>query len=645
MAASWQLAAIAVSAAGKLPHESLLYRVVQHVSVMRRLLHAAGYPILASGLLIGVLAWQRYQAEPSPPVTDPSIQRPTSDYSLEGVAIRFEDLAQSAGIGFQHDDGRTPMHYFPEAMGGGVAWLDYDQDGYMDLFLVQGGPFPPSSALPAAPTSKLYRNLGDGTFLDVTSQVGILHPGYGQGVAVGDYDNDGYPDLFLTCYGHCHLYHNEPDGRGGRRFREVTREAGVELDGWCTSCAFADLHQNGYLDLFVCRYLVLDLKNYPFCGNKDRNPPERAICGPKTFPGSASVLFRNNGDGTFTNVSRAAGIEASGKGLGVVILDLDDDGKPDIFVGNDEVPNFHYRNLGHGKFESCGVISGTAAFYNGNPMGSMGVEADDLTGHGRPDLFVSTFYHQGWALFRNNGNNFFTDMSQSCGMYAPSWDKVGWGACLLDIDQDGVLDLFVANGHVYRNAELMAKSENGQPQSFAQFAHLFHGNGKGMFRNVAAIAGPYFQARHTGRGAAMADYDNDGAMDIAVNHCGAPASLLHNETHTPNHWIRLQLTGARHRNPAGSNRDAIGARVVVKAGGRTLVRHIKGGGSYLSAHDRRLLIGIGSADQVDEIEVRWPNAAATVQRIKGPLAADRNYQIMEGIDTVAPALCPVRRSR
>jgi hypothetical protein len=405
------------------------------------------------------------------------------------------------------------------------------------------------------------------------------------------------------------------------------------------------VHQNGYLDLFVCRYLTLDLKNYPFCGDSKRQPPERAICGPGKFPGSASVLFRNNGNGTFTNVSRSAGIETSGKGLGVVILDLDDDGKPDIFVGNDEVPNFQYRNLGNGRFESCGVQSGTAALYNGNPMGSMGVEADDLTGHGRPDLFVSTFYHQGWALFRNDGNNFFVDISQSSGLYAPSWDKVGWGACLLDVDQDGALDLFVANGHVYRNAEAMAKSENGEPQTFAQLAHLFLGDGKGRFQDIATLAGPYFRERHTGRGAAMGDYDNDGAMDIAVNHVGAAASLLHNETQTPNHWIRLQLEGSRQRGPAGSNRDAIGARVTVRAGDKTLVRHVKGGGSYLSTHDRRLLIGVGQAQMVDSIEVRWPNRAAVVQRWQGPFPADSNYLLMEGEAKVQPARCPPLQGR
>jgi hypothetical protein len=562
------------------------------------------------------------------------------------LPIRFVDLANSAGIAFTHIDGHTPMHYFPEVMGGGSAWLDYDQDGFMDLLLVQGGPFPPDNAKPQQnPTSRLYRNQGDGTFMDVTEKVGLIHNGYGQGVAVGDYDNDGYPDLFISSFGKCHLWHNEVNPTGGRRFRDVTREAGVFLDGWCSSCAFGDIHGNGYLDLFVCRYVDVDLKNYPFCGNKDRDPPLRFTCGPREFNGTQSVLFRNNGNGTFTNVSVAAGLEPLGKGLGVVILDLDGDGRSDIFVGNDQMPNFHYRNMGGGKLKSIGVTSGTAMNWQGNPMGSMGVEADDLTGHGRPDLFITTFFHQGWTLFRNNGDNQFTDFSPKAGMNKSSWDKVGWGTCLIDVDLDGALDVFVANGHIYRNAgEMAERNEDGSPQNFEQYAQLFLGNGKGFFRDVSKQAGAYFLEPHVGRGVAMGDYDNDGAMDIAVNHCGGTASLLHNECQSSNHWIRLHLEGARHRDPEGSNRDAIGARVAVKVGNRTLVRHVKGGGSYLSTHDRRLLIGLGKDDRVDDVEVRWPNAKASTQHF-GPLEAERNYRLIEGAEKAVDDLCPPCRTK
>jgi enediyne biosynthesis protein E4 len=564
----------------------------------------------------------------------------------DAETIRFVDLAKAAGVSFGHIDGHTAMHYFPEVMGAGVAWIDYDQDGYMDLLLIQGGPFPPDEANPHQnSTSRLYRNQGDGTFVDVTEKVGLLHSGYGQGVAVGDYDNDGYPDLCITSFGKCQLWHNEADPEGGRRFREVTKEAGVALDGWCSSCAFGDIHGKGFLDLFVCRYVNIDLKNYPFCGNKDRDPPLRFTCGPREFAGTQSVLFRNNGNGTFTNVSTVAGLEPQGKGLGVVILDLDGDGRSDIFVGNDQMPNFHYRNLGGGKLKSIGVISGVAVNWQGNPMGSMGVEADDLTGHGRPDLFITTFFHQGWTLFRNNGENYFTDLSPKAGMNKASWDKVGWGTCLLDANLDGNLDIFVANGHIYRNAEEMAeRNEDGSPQTFEQNAQLFLGYGKGVFLDVSKQAGDYFLRPHVGRGVAMGDYDNDGAMDIAINHCGGEASLLHNETRTPNHWIRLRLEGSRPNDPGGSNRDAIGARVEVKIGNRKLVRHVKGGGSYLSSHDPRLLIGLGKDDQVDDVEVRWPNAKASSTHF-GPLQAGHNYRLVEGRAEAIEDRCPPLRKK
>ncbi|MBN9519032.1 CRTAC1 family protein [bacterium] len=520
-------------------------------------------------------------------------------------------------------------------MGSGVGWLDYDRDGRPDLFLVQGGRFPPDPAAPAGPTSRLYRNRGDGTFTDVTADVGIRTPGYGQGVAVGDVDNDGYPDLFVT---HCHggrLYHNEP-GPTGRRFRDVTEAAGLALDGWCTSCAFGDLHGNGHLDLFVCRYLPLDLANYPVCTEEGPGGPVRTACGPEKFPGTRSYLFRNNGDGTFTDVTGPAGVEAGGKGLGVVILDLNGDGRADVFVGNDEVPNHHYRNLGGGRFQSVGIRSGTALNQNGRSMGSMGIEAGDLFGEGRPDLFVTTYVHEGTVLFQNRGGGAFLDVSRGAGMFAASWGKVGWGTALLDADGDGRLDLFVANGHTRRNAAEMRVAEDGRPQEYAQPPQLFLGDGRGGFRDVSAGAGEYFRGRHVGRGAALADWDNDGEPDLAVTHVGGPPALLRTTRRLPHHWVRLQLEGARNRDPVGANRDAVGAVVTVRAGGRSLVRHVKGGGSYYSAHDLRLLVGLGDAATVDEVEVRWPNAAGTVQRF-GPLAVDRGYRLLEGVAAPQPA--------
>jgi hypothetical protein len=271
-------------------------------------------------------------------------------------------------------------------------------------------------------------------------------------------------------------------------------------------------------------------------------------------------------------------------------------------------------------------------------MGSMGLEADDVTGSGLPDVFISTYYHEGTVLFRNNGRNTFTDVSQGAGMYSASWNRVGWGTCFLDVDRDGKLDLFVVNGHVYRNAhEMQERSESGETHTYKMPAQLFLGDGKGHFQ-LAKDAGPYFNEMHVGRGVAMGDYDNDGAMDIAINNCGEEAVLLHNETQTPYHWIRLQPEGGRHRFAEGSNRDAIGAKVTITVDGRKIVRHVKGGTSYYSSPDRRLLIGIGAATRVEDVEVRWPNAKATVQHF-GSLEADKSYKLIEG-GSVEPANCP-----
>jgi hypothetical protein len=572
------------------------------------------------------------------------LSSPETEATPPQTRIHFRDLAKSAGITFQHFDSKTDMHYVPEIMGGGAAWIDYDQDGYLDLFLVQGSKFPPEAdETPKKPTSRLYRNMGDGTFTDVTEQVGILVPGFGQGVAVGDYDNDGFPDLFVACYGHGHLYHNEPNSRGGRRFREVTKETGIKVDGWCSCCAFGDLHGSGYLDLFVGRYVKMDLKNYPFCGDKSQDHTMRISCAPKEFYGNRSYLFRNNGNGTFTDISEQAGLDPDGKALGVLILDLDDDGKPDLFVGNDEVWNSHYKNLGSGKFERCAATSGLAATWQGKPMGSMGLDAEDVHGRGLPDVFISTYYHEGTILYRNNGHNTFTDVSQGAGMYAASWNRVGWGTGFLDVDHDGKLDLFVVNGHVYRNAnEMQATSENGETHTYKMPAQLFRGDGKGRFQLVQD-AGPYFQEMHVGRGVALGDYDNDGAMDIAINNCGEDAVLLHNETETPYHWIRLQPEGSRHRAPEGSNRDAIGAKVTLTVNGKKIVRHVKGGTSYYSSPDRRLLIGLGPAMQVDGVEVRWPNAKATLQQF-GSLKADKSYKLVEGGSAILANCPPLRTS-
>jgi hypothetical protein len=546
-----------------------------------------------------------------------------------GIDIHFANVAAAAGIAFQHFDGRTEMEYIMDETGAGVGWLDYDQDGLMDLFLVQGG----TIVGPASDrrTCKLYKNLGGGKFRDVTTEAGVAHVGCGQGVAVGDIDNDGYPDLFLTCYGKPNvLYHNEADGKGGRRFRDVTKAAGLadhpdwhSRPNWSTSAAFLDYDNDGRLDLFVCSYLKIDLDHYPLCENSRHT--RRGPCPPRRFEGTHCVLYRNNGDGTFTDVSKEAGIDAPGaKALGVVALDLDDDGKIDLFVANDGVPNFLFRNVGKGRFESVGPASGCTVCLEGEATASMGVDADDLDGDGRPDLFVTTFTRETKPVYRNEGGGQFLDISFASGLGSSTWHRLGFGTAFLDVDRDGSLDLLIANGHVSRHID----DEGDLNLTFRQKAQLFLNNGRARFQDISERAGTYFHEPHVGRGLALCDFDNDGHMDIALNNSGEPAVLLHNESKTPYHWLRLELRGTK------SNRDAVGARVTFGLpGGRKLVRHRKGGGSYLSANDPRLVVGLGAAAQVDRVEIRWPSGL--VEQV-GPLAADHGYLVIEGDPTVKP---------
>ncbi|OWK36011.1 CRTAC1 family protein [Fimbriiglobus ruber] len=546
-----------------------------------------------------------------------------------GVQIRFVDATAAAGIRFDHFDGRTDMEYLMDSTGPGAAWIDYDQDGLLDLFLVQGGPFAPPYP-PQTLTSKLYRNLGGGRFEDVTAAAGVGHVGCGQGATVGDYDNDGFPDLFVTCYGKPNvLYHNVPDGRGGRRFEDVTARAGMAdhpdwkaRSNWSTSATFLDYDNDGKLDLFVCSYVKVDLPHYPECiSNRTKR---RGPCPPSRFEGTKCVLYRNNGDGTFTDATHAAGVDSpNAKGLGVVALDLDDDGLVDLFVANDGVPNFLFRNLGGGKFEAFGPACGCLVNLVGTPQAYMGIAAGDLDGDGRPDLFVTAFAGETSSFFRNLGRCLFLDVTQGTGLGPPCWNRLKFGTCALDIDRDGSLDLVVANGHIARYIDA-----DGDPtNTFRQLPQLFLNDGRGHFREFSKQAGPAFQKTYVGRALAQADYDNDGRTDLYLADSGGSAVLMHNETTTPNNWVRLELRGTK------SNRDAIGAKVTFHVGGRKLVRHREGGGSYLSAHDPRLLVGLGSATAADKVEIRWPSGL--VQQV-GPLAGGRGYLVTEGQDKVEP---------
>jgi hypothetical protein len=605
--------------------------------------------ILGTGIIIAIsLNWIAL-GQSQPPIDGVETSEKKADTSLAsgsplsiprslprlppGVQVKFVDVTDQSGIHFVHFDGHTEIEYIMETTGSGIGWLDFDQDGLMDLFIVQGSEFPGTKKTQKADaprsekqilTCKLFKNLGGGHFRDVTAEVGLDHVGCGQGVAVGDIDNDGFPDLFITCYGKPNvLFQNVSNGKGGRRFLDITAKAGLasHLDwknrpNFSTSAAFLDFDNDGFLDLFVCSYVKVDLDHYPQCVSTRSG--RRFTCPPTLFEPTRCLLYRNNGNGTFTDVSHEAGIDdPNAKALGVVALDLDDDGKIDLFVANDGMPNFFFRNRGQGKFESIGPRSGCAVNLVGTRQAYMGVDADDLHGHGRPDLFVTAFSQETNTLFRNEGGGSFLDVTPGSGLGPPSWFMLGFGACFLDVDRDGSLDIAVVNGHVSRYVD----EEGNSNITFRQPAQLFLNDGNGRFHDISKQAGDYFGRSNVGRGLAYCDYDNDGHMDLAISNNGEKAVLLHNESTTPYHWVRLELQGTK------SNRDAVGAKVTFQIGDRKLVRHRKGGGSYLSASDPRLLIGLGDATQVDQVEIRWPSGL--VQRL-GPLPSDHGYRIVEG---------------
>ncbi|MBX6314712.1 MAG: CRTAC1 family protein, partial [Isosphaeraceae bacterium] len=459
------------------------------------------------------------------------------------------------------------------------------------------------------PPNRLYKNLGGGQFRDVTESAGVGFVGFNHGIVVGDIDNDGDQDIYLCNYGPNVLYLNNGDGT----FRDISRESGTDNPSWSSGGAFLDYDNDGDLDLYVSNYGDWTLeRDDHFCGDREKNV--RQYCSPKEVRTVKHILYRNDGlkDGIphFTDVTDQAGVgRADGHGFGVIAADLNGDGKIDLYVANDQNPNFLFLNNGDGTFQDASEVSGAALDINGNAQAGMGVDAEDIDGDGKPELFVTNFRDEYNTLYQNFGNGNFFDQTSSVGLAADSMPWVGWGCGLVDLDNDGWPDIFVANGHVDDNWHLL-----GQPNNPYRQPPLLHRNvplgrvpGAGR-RFVLATrgAGPYFDEGHVGRGVAFGDLDDDGDLDIVVNHKDAPPALLRNDTPTENCWIRLKLVGTR------SNRDAIGARVEVTAGGRTLSRQRKGGGSIMSAHDPRLLIGVGPVAVVEKIVIRWPSGAESI---------------------------------
>ena len=526
--------------------------------------------------------------------------------------VTFVDVASSAGIAFHHDNAASPEKYLIETMGSGCGWIDYDQNGLLDLYLVNGAPtrvYTPSHPLRSA----LYRNNGDGTFTDVTEKAGVGAGGlFGMGVAVGDYDNNGFPDLFVLGYGRCILYRNNGDGT----FTDVTIHAGVQnLGRWASSAAWFDYDNDGKLDLIIANYVDWSPERNFYCG--DRGPGMRSYCHPDDFHPQAPTLFHNNGDGTFTDVSKSSGVALKpGNGLGIVTFDFDDDGWQDIFIANDHMPNSLFRNNRDGTFREIGYMAGVAVSEDGLFEAGMGTDAADTTGDGRLDLIVAHLDMQLARIYRNLGDQTFEDATFHSKLSYATYHVSTFGARFMDYDNDGTRDLFLANGHVLDNIQRYhSETQYAEPKL------MFRNNGRGIFENVSDRLGPDFQLPRVSRGAAVADFDNDGDLDILVNNNGQPAQLLRNDGGNANHWLQIFLVGTK------SNRDGVGARVKVSAGDLVLYDQKKGGMSYQSAQDPRLHFGLGTRQKVDAIEVRWPSGA--VSKLAN-IASNQIITIQEG---------------
>jgi enediyne biosynthesis protein E4 len=541
--------------------------------------------------------------------------------------IRFVDTIRQSGIDFRHVNGASGSKYLVEITGSGCGFVDFDNDGYLDIFLVNGGATPGFRSEQSL-NHALYRNNHDGTFTDVTKKAGILdNRAFGMGVAAADYDNDGFTDLYITNFGGPNLlYHNNGNGT----FSEVAAQAGVRGNGdWSSSAAFLDYDRDGYLDLYVAHYTDHSFNRNYIC--PVGNPPEKSYCSPKVYNGVASSLFHNNRDGTFTDVGAKAGVAlAEGKGLGVVAADLDGDGWVDIYVANDQVRNFLFHNNHDGTFSEVGMNAGVALDANGRAQAGMGTDVGDYDNDGRFDIVVSNLDNEYLALYRKLDGEGFEDVSSATGLAVATRNLVGFGAGFLDFDNDGLLDLFVANGNVIDNPELIAPGRR-----FAQPKLLLHNTGKG-FQDVTAQSGADLLTPKVSRGAAFGDFDNDGDIDVLVNNSGGYPQLLRNDGGNRNNWLVLKLRGTR------SNRSGLGARIEVLAAGKRRVFQTVGGASIMAANDPRVHIGLGARASVDELIVHWPSGL--VDRIKN-VAARQILTIVEGSSITSIASRPFGSSQ
>ena len=527
----------------------------------------------------------------------------------------FEEIPSSvSGITWVHENAMSPERYLPETMGPGVAFFDYDNDGWMDLFMVNSGG-PVDFYTPKAPLrNALYKNNRDGTFTDVTEKAGLAGgKEFGMGCAVGDFDNDGYPDLLVTAYGKCTLYKNNGNGT----FTDVTPQSNLAgAPNWTTSAVWFDYDNDGKLDLFLCSFVEFSLKSNIYCG--DNKLGRRFYCIPRVFKPTPSALFHNNGDGTFTEVSRGTDIQKSlGKALGVVATDINGDGLMDLFVANDTVQNFLFANRGKGTWEEIGLSAEVGFSANGTPRSGMGVDATDLDMDGKQDLFVANVDQEMFSLYKNDGNEFFSDVASFHGVAQATRLLSGWGLKFFDYDNDGSVDLILANGHPDDMVE-----NYSQQVKYKEPLLLFHNSG-GKLANVSAQSGPVFSKYFPARGLTVGDYTNDGRLDVFIGNNGDAPVLLKNNAGEGNHWLGLKLQGT------ACNRDAIGATITWSAGGTKRLRMKTGGGSYLSSHDPREVLGLGPATAVDFVEIKWPLPSGRLERFTD-LPIDRYVTVVEG---------------
>ena len=553
----------------------------------------------------------------NPPRRAPVASESAKDSRIESGPFQFLEVAGSTGLRFRHHSPLTEQRHVHLVMGSGLGWVDFDQDGWPDLYGCQGETYATRDEhgqLTPSPRDSLYRNQSGDSFLDVTDHIGLSNTNYSMGIAVADFDNDGFADLCVTGYEHNQLYHNNGDGT----FTIVELPDQSSPGRLSASCAWGDVDGDGDLDLFIANYAKLGPGDYPICDYTGKGKTLNIVCHPSFLEAMPDLLYRNTGDGGFVDVSEEAGLRTveARPGLGVVAADLDADGDTDFYVANDTTENHLWQNQGSGRFDERGGESGTSTNKHGAREAGMGIAIGDVDNTGTLDLFVTNYFQETNTLYRNEGGLLFSDVTDETGLGAPSRPRLAFGASFADFDNDGWLDVLTANGHVHDRLD-----EIGRSGSFAQLPQVFRNDRGSRFRDVSAAAGPYFGKPHVGRGTAIADYDRDGDADVAVSQLNSEATLLQNQAKDTAHWLQVELVGIE------SNRGGIGALLRIDLGERVLVRSVQAGASYLSCDERPVLIGLGSLDKVREITVDWPSGR---RESWTDLEANSQWRFVEG---------------